>query len=90
MVPSSAMPYTSAMGQRYDSGEFAMLMDAALTKMDWAGFPARKAAAAKRGRKRGIGLAYYLEATGGAPTENAAVKSARRCSNTAMSAPWKE
>ncbi|GGJ31150.1 xanthine dehydrogenase family protein molybdopterin-binding subunit [Neoroseomonas lacus] len=74
MVPSSAMPYTSAMGQRYDSGEFAMLMNAALTKMDWAGFPARKAAAAKRGKKRGIGLAYYLEATGGAPTENAAVK----------------
>jgi carbon-monoxide dehydrogenase large subunit len=74
IVPSSAMPYTSAMGQRYDSGEFALLMDTALAKIDWAGFPARKAAAAKRGRKRGIGLAYYLEATGGAPTENAAVK----------------
>ena len=74
IVPSSAMPYTSAMGQRYDSGEFALLMDTALTKVDWAGFPARKAAAAKRGKKRGIGLAYYLEATGGAPTENAAVK----------------
>lgn len=74
MVPSSAMPFTSAMGQRYDSGEFVQLMDAALVKIDWAGFPARRADAAKRGRKRGIGLAYYLEATGGAPTENAAVK----------------
>jgi carbon-monoxide dehydrogenase large subunit len=74
MVPSSAMPFVSAMGQRYDSGEFAMLMDSALTKIDWAGFPARKADAAKRGKKRGIGLAYYLEATGGSPTENAAVK----------------
>lgn len=74
MVPSSAMPYTSAMGQRYDSGEFAQLMSTALAKIDWAGFPARKAEAAKRGRKRGIGLAYYLEATGGDPTENAAVK----------------
>ena len=74
MVPSSAMPYVSAMGQRYDSGEFATLMDTALGKIDWAGFPARRAEAAKRGKKRGIGLAYYLEATGGAPTENAAVR----------------
>ncbi|WP_198375369.1 xanthine dehydrogenase family protein molybdopterin-binding subunit [Neoroseomonas rubea] len=74
MVPASAMPYVSAMGQRYDSGEFAKLMDTALGKIDWAGFEARRAEAAKRGRKRGIGLAYYLEATGGGPTENAAVK----------------
>ena len=74
MVPPSAMPYVSAMGQRYDSGEFAQLMEAAIGKIDWAGFPARRAEAAKRGKKRGIGLAYYLEATGGGPTENAAVK----------------
>jgi len=74
MVPSSRMPYVSAMGQRYDSGEFAKLMEGALGKIDWAGFPARKAEAAKRGKKRGIGLAYYLEATGGSPTENAAVR----------------
>lgn len=74
MVPSARMPYVSAMGQRYDSGEFAKLMDTALGKIDWAGFAARRAEAAKRGLKRGIGLAYYLEATGGAPTENAAVK----------------
>jgi carbon-monoxide dehydrogenase large subunit len=73
MVPQSAMPYVSAMGQRYDSGDFAQLLDAALAKMDWAGFEARRAEAAKRGKKRGIGLAYYLEATGGGPTENAKV-----------------
>jgi len=74
MVPSSAMPYVSAMGQRYDSGEFAMLLDEALKKLDWQGFAARKAEAARQGRKRGVGLSYYLEATGGGPIENAAVK----------------
>lgn len=74
MVPAARMPYVSAMGQRYDSGEFARIMEAALAKIDWAGFPARRAEAAKRGRKRGIGLAYYLEATGGSPTENASVR----------------
>ncbi|MGG5808930.1 xanthine dehydrogenase family protein molybdopterin-binding subunit [Falsiroseomonas sp. CW058] len=73
MVPPGAMPYVSAMGQRYDSGEFAKLLDTALAKIDWAGFEARRAEAARRGRKRGIGLAYYLEATGGGPTENAKV-----------------
>ncbi|MCW8084340.1 xanthine dehydrogenase family protein molybdopterin-binding subunit [Sabulicella glaciei] len=73
MVAQSRMPYTSAIGQRYDSGDFPRVMDAALGKIDWAGFPARKAEAASRGKKRGIGLAYYLEATGGSPTENAKV-----------------
>ena len=73
MVTQAAMPFTSAMGQRYDSGDFLQLMDSALAKIDWAGFPARRAEAEKRGKKRGIGLAYYLEATGGSPTENAKV-----------------
>ncbi|KAI9875124.1 MAG: RAM signaling network component, partial [Watsoniomyces obsoletus] len=72
MVPAPT-PYTSAMGQRYDSGDFSQLMDAALAKIDWDGFPTRRAEAARRGRQRGIGLAYYLEATGGAATENAKV-----------------
>ena len=73
MVAQSAMPFTSAMGQRYDSGDFLQLMDSALAKIDWAGFPARRAEAARRGKQRGIGLAYYLEATGGSATENAKV-----------------
>jgi carbon-monoxide dehydrogenase large subunit len=42
--------------------------------MDWAGFPARRAESARRGKRRGIGLAYYLEATGGGPTERAEVR----------------
>ncbi len=74
MVQPAAMPYRSAMGQVYDSGEFERVLDAALAKMDWAGFPARKAASAARGRQRGIGMAYYLEATGGAPTERAEIR----------------
>ena len=74
MVASSAMPYTSAMGQRYDSGEFARVLDAALEKADWAGFAARRSASEAKGRRRGIGLAYYLEATGGGPTERAEVR----------------
>jgi carbon-monoxide dehydrogenase large subunit len=74
MVAEAAMPFVTAMGQRYDSGAFATVLDAALARADWAGFPARRAAAAARGKRRGIGLAYYLEATGGGPTERAEVR----------------
>ncbi len=74
MVAESAMPYTSAMGQKYDSGAFETVLDRALELSDWAGFPARRAAAAAKGLRRGIGLAYYLEATGGAATERAEIR----------------
>ena len=77
MVPQSAMPYTTAIGQRYDSGDFPSVLDEALGKSDWAGFAARKAEAERRGKRRGIGLAYYLEATGGGPTERAEVRFAK-------------
>ena len=74
MVPPSAMPYVTAMQQTYDSGDFQRVLDAALEKMDWAGFEGRRAASAARGMKRGIGMAYYLEATGGAPSERAEIR----------------
>jgi carbon-monoxide dehydrogenase large subunit len=74
MVAQSAMPYLSAMGQTYDSGAFEKLLDRALEVSDWAGFPARRAAAETAGLRRGIGLAYYLEATGGAATERAEIR----------------
>jgi len=74
MVPESAMPWTSAMGQVYDSGNFPFVFEAALKKMDYAGFPARQAEARRRGKRRGIGMSYYLEATGGAPSERAEIR----------------
>ncbi|WP_376094944.1 xanthine dehydrogenase family protein molybdopterin-binding subunit [Roseomonas sp. CCTCC AB2023176] len=74
MVPSSAMPYTTPVGQRYDSGEFARLLDEATRLMDYDTFNARKEEARRRGKRRGIGMAYYLEATGGAPNERAEVR----------------
>ncbi len=74
MVASAAMPFNSAMGQLYDSGDFSRVLDTALERIDWAGFPGPRAEAARRGRKRGIGLAYYLEATDGGTTERAEIR----------------
>jgi aerobic carbon-monoxide dehydrogenase large subunit len=74
MVPSSAMPHATPVGKTYDSGDFATVLDAALKQIDYANFPARRAEAARRGRRRGIGLAYYLEVTMGDPTERAEIR----------------
>jgi len=74
MVPQSAMPHATPVGKTYDAGDFATVLDAALTRMDYAGFAARRAEAARRGKRRGIGLAYYLEVTMGDPTERAEIR----------------
>ena len=74
MVAPSAMPYTTPVGQKYDSGDFAHVLDEAARLIDYPNFPARQAEAKRRGKRRGIGLAYYLEATGGAPNERAEVR----------------
>src|ERR1700730_1239070 len=49
-------------------------MAAALQKVDYASSASGQAAAGARGRRRGLGLAYYLEATGGDPTERAEIR----------------
>jgi carbon-monoxide dehydrogenase large subunit len=74
MVPASAMPHKTPVGQNYDSGEFAQVLDQALAKSGWDGFAARRAEAEARGMKRGIGMAYYLEATGGDASERAEMR----------------
>ncbi len=74
MVPASAMPHATPVGKTYDTGDFPMVLDAALKGMDYAGFATRRAASAQRGKRRGIGLAYYLEVTMGDPTERAEIR----------------
>jgi carbon-monoxide dehydrogenase large subunit len=69
LVRSDAMPYANAIGARYDSGTYETNMDRALRLADWDGFPARRAAAARRGRLLGRGLANYVESSIGSPRE---------------------
>jgi carbon-monoxide dehydrogenase large subunit len=74
-VPPSAMPYKTPNAGTYDSGDFEAVMDDALRRADWKGFPARRAAARRAGKLRGIGIATYLEAGGGgaAPKDQVSV-----------------
>jgi carbon-monoxide dehydrogenase large subunit len=67
------IPYTNCVGNVLDSGDFAGTQAMALDLADWAGFPARKAESAARGKLRGIGLGYFIEASGGQPQEWARV-----------------
>ena len=59
------MPYTNPMGQTYDVGRFEHVLDQALPLADWDGFSARAAEAKARGLWRGLGIATFLEWTGG-------------------------
>ncbi|MET3515782.1 carbon-monoxide dehydrogenase large subunit [Pseudacidovorax sp. 1753] len=59
------MPYTNPMRQTYDTGAFEHMMDRGLAFADWDGFDARAAESAARGLWRGLGIATFLEWTGG-------------------------
>ena len=73
-IPASAMPYTTALGAVYDTGDFHKNLDDALKSADWAGRAARKADAKRRGRLHGIGVATYIEACGGGNDETAQIR----------------
>ncbi len=64
-VKPAQMPYTNAVGQVYDSGAFAHMLERATKLADWDGFAARKRAAKKKGLLYGRGLTSYIEWTGG-------------------------
>ncbi|WP_419898994.1 xanthine dehydrogenase family protein molybdopterin-binding subunit [Roseomonas sp. USHLN139] len=69
-----AFPYRSALGIPMDTARFPDNLATALAAADRAGFPARRAASAARGRLRGLGLACFLETSRGAPTEEGAIR----------------
>ena len=71
LVPPDAMPYTNAVGVVYDSGDYRDALDRAVALADWKGFEARRAEARRRGRRRGIGVASYIELNTGFSRERA-------------------
>jgi carbon-monoxide dehydrogenase large subunit len=73
LIPPAAQPYHNPLGLTYDSGRYEEAMDKALQLADWDGFPARRERARRAGKRRGIGLANYIEITSGAPRERAEI-----------------
>jgi carbon-monoxide dehydrogenase large subunit len=65
MIAPAAMPFKTPNGPIYDSGDFAAILDKALAKAEWSTFAARRAAAERAGKLRGIGIGCFLEVAGG-------------------------
>ena len=83
-IKPNAMPYTTATRKVYDSGEFAGHLKQAQEAADWKGFRRRLAASRKAGRRRGIGMATYIEACGSNGPDTATVRLEREGSITVL------
>jgi aerobic carbon-monoxide dehydrogenase large subunit len=68
-IAADAFPHRTHLGDLYDAGNFAGVLDKLLDAADWTGFDSRKQKSRERGRLRGRGLSVYLEWTGALPTE---------------------
>jgi carbon-monoxide dehydrogenase large subunit len=77
MIPKEAYPYQTPVMVQYDSGDPKGCLERSLEVADYAGFAARKAASARTGKLRGIGLSTYVEACGLAPSRIAGRLGAR-------------
>ena len=72
-VKPGQIPWVTALGDTYDSGNFEAVMRKGMDKADWKGFPARRAASLAKGKWRGIGMATYVEKCGGGGMPETAV-----------------
>ena len=63
-IQPQQMPYTTPMGEKFDSGNFPHMLDRILKHADWKGCDARKKESQKRGRLRGRAISTFLEWTG--------------------------
>ena len=70
-------PYATPVGLTYDVGDYDATLTKAVALADVAGYAARKAESAKRGKLRGLGYSCYIEACGIAPSNVAGALGAR-------------
>jgi len=73
-IQPKALPYKTATGKVYDSGDFAAHLKRAMEIAEWKEFPKRAKLAKKHGLIRGIGLASYVEICGVMGEETANVR----------------
>jgi carbon-monoxide dehydrogenase large subunit len=73
LIKPKQIPFKTAVGTTYDSGDFESILDKAVAFANYDSFNQRRRAAGKRGRLRGIGISCFLEHAGALPTESAAL-----------------
>ena len=67
LIARHELPYRNWKGLSIDSGDFVANLDEAARRADWNGFAARRRESENRGLRRGRGVSYYFEASGGPP-----------------------
>ncbi|MET0276858.1 MAG: xanthine dehydrogenase family protein molybdopterin-binding subunit [Pseudorhodoplanes sp.] len=68
LIPGDAMPYQTPIGPAYDSGDFPRVFARVSDLADVEGFAVRRTASQKKGLRRGLGFACFLESSGVAPS----------------------
>jgi carbon-monoxide dehydrogenase large subunit len=68
-IKPNQLPFKTALGDTYDSGDFDAVMRKGMEKADWKGFAARRAQSEKANKWRGIGMATYVEKCAGGNPE---------------------
>ncbi len=74
LLQAGDMPHETISKVTFDSGACADMLETALKAADYNGVATRRAEAEARGRLHGVGVAYYMERTGGGPVENARIR----------------
>lgn len=64
-IKPEQMPYTTALGNTYDSGDFEAIMQLAMENAQWDQFDTRAKISRDNGKIRGIGMSVYIERCGG-------------------------
>jgi carbon-monoxide dehydrogenase large subunit len=67
LIGKDELPYRNWRGLSIDSGDFIANLENAARRADWEGFELRRREAQSRGKRRGRGVSYYFEASGGPP-----------------------
>jgi aerobic carbon-monoxide dehydrogenase large subunit len=73
-IPAGAMPFTTALGQTYDCGDFPKNLEDCLALADYDRAAERRKVAKKRGKLLGIGVATTVAASGGRDYEHAEIR----------------
>ena len=73
-VPADAMPFTTALRQTYDCGDFLKNLEDCKAKADYDGIEKRRAEVRKRGQFLGIGVSNTVSAAAGRGFEHAEIR----------------
>lgn len=73
LIKPEQLPYKNALGRVIDTGDFQTVLLRTLALADVERFQERAALAKTRNSRRGLGIAYYLEATLGPPSDTARI-----------------